>query len=99
MDDKFLIHVEIAGRRYPLTILRSDEERARKAAAQINSKMFQYRHELFENDSSVDTMDLLAMTAFQLSFRNLQLEETNEVTPFVEKIEQLKNELEDYLKG
>ncbi len=99
MDDKFLIHIEIAGRRYPLTIRRSDEERARKAAAQINSKMFQYRHELFENDASVDAMDLLAMTAFQLSFRNLRYEEVNETTPFVEKISELKQELEDYLKG
>lgn len=99
MGDKFLIHIEIAGRRYPLTILRSDEERARKAAAQINSKMFQYRHELFENDPSVDAMDLLAMTAFQLSFQNLHYEEVNETTPFVEKINQLKKELEEYMKG
>ena len=44
-------------------------------------------------------MDLLAMTAFQLSFRNLRYEEVNETTPFVEKISELKQELEDYLKG
>lgn len=99
MDDKFLIHIEIAGRRYPLTILRSEEERAREAAAQINSKMFQYRHELFENDSSVDAMDLLAMTAFQMSFRNLELEKANETAPFIKKIGQLMQELEDCMKG
>ena len=43
MDDKFLINIEIAGTKYPLTINRQEEEVVRAAAAQINSKILQYR--------------------------------------------------------
>lgn len=95
MDGQFVINIEIAGKRYPLTILRKDEELARAAAAQINSKMLQYQQH-FAVD--VDTKDLLAMVAFQLSMNNLQLERKNDTSPFTEKIQQLTTELEAYLK-
>ena len=39
MDDKFLIHVEIAGRGYGLRINRSEEQIAREAVKQIREKM------------------------------------------------------------
>lgn len=95
MDDKFLINIEIAGKKYPLTIKREDEEVARAAAAQINSKILQYRQH-FAMD--VDMKDLLAMVAFQLSMTNLQLEGKNDTSPFTTKIQQLTGELENYLK-
>lgn len=95
MDEEFLINIEIAGKKYPLTIKRRDEELARAAAAQINSKILQYRQH-FAVD--VDMKDLLAMVAFQLSMHNLQLEEKNDASPFTEKIQELTSELEGYLK-
>ena len=71
MDEEFLINIVIAGKKYPLTIKRHEEELARAAADQINSKILQYRKHFAVE---VDTKDLLAMVAFQLSMHNLELE-------------------------
>ena len=60
MDDKFLIHVEIAGRGYGLRINRSEEQIAREAVKQIREKMSQYRKVYPEAEEK----DLLAMVAF-----------------------------------
>lgn len=94
MDDKFLINIEIAGTKYPLTIDRQDEEVVRAAAVQINSKILQYR-QYFK--SEVNIKDLLAMVAFQLSMTNLKLEKRNDTKPFTDAIERLKGEVEDCL--
>ena len=94
MDDKFLIHVEIAGKSYGIRIDRSEEQEARKAVKQIRMKMDQYRKKY----SEVDVKDLLAMVAFQLSVENVKLEEKNDTSPFTEKIQELNDELESYLK-
>lgn len=71
MDEEFLINIVIAGKKYPLTIKRHEEELVRAAADQINSKILQYRQHFAVE---VDTKDLLAMVAFQLSMHNLELE-------------------------
>ncbi len=95
-EDKFLIHLEIAEKTYGLWIRRSDEELARNAAKQIRNKIIQYRQKFSMQD--IDVKDLLAMVAFQLSLNNLQLEDKNDTSPFTEKIIQLSDELEMYLK-
>lgn len=94
MDENFLINIEIAGKKYPLTIKRRDEELARAAALQINSKILQYRQHFA---ADVDMKDLLAMVAFQLSMNNLEWEGRNDTGPFTDKIQQLTKELEGYL--
>lgn len=95
MDDKFVIHVEIAGKDYALTINRNDEELTRAAAKQIRDKINRYREHF--SVSEVDIKDLLAMVALQLSVDNLRLENKNDVSPFVEKIETLNDTLKEYL--
>ena len=95
MDEEFLINIVIAGKKYPLTIKRHEEELARAAADQINSKILQYRQHFAVE---VDTKDLLAMVAFQLSMHNLELEKRNDTNPFTDKIQELTTELEGYLK-
>lgn len=94
MDDKSLIHVEIAGKSYGIRINRSEEQVAREAVRQIRKKMDQYRKKY----SDVDVKDLLAMVTFQLSVENLKLEDKNDTSPFTEKIQELTDELESYLK-
>ena len=94
MDDKFLILVEIAGKSYGIRINRSEEQVAREAVRQIRKKMDQYRKKY----SDVDVKDLLAMVTFQLSVENLKLEDKNDTSPFTEKIQELTDELESYLK-
>ena len=93
MDDTFLINIVIAGKKYPLTIKREEEEIARAAAEQINSKILQYRQHFAVE---VDALDLLAMVAFQFSMQNMKLERLNE--SFSNEIGQLTKELEKYLK-
>lgn len=94
MDEKFLIHVEIAGKGYGVKINRNEEQVAREAVLQIRKKMDQYRKKY----SEVDVKDLLAMVAFQLSIENLQLEDKNDTSPFTEKMQELTGELEKFLK-
>ena len=57
MDEEFLINIVIAGKKYPLTIKRHEEELARAAADQINSKILQYRQHFaggqFRHDAAV----------------------------------------------
>ena len=94
MDDKVLIHVERAGKSYGIRINRSEEQVAREAVRQIRKKMDQYRKKY----SDVDVKDLLAMVTFQLSVENLKLEDKNDTSPFTEKIQELTDELESFLK-
>ena len=61
--NKLKIKVSIAGRIYPLTINRDEEENIRKAASKIEVIVKQ-----FESNYAVkDKQDLLAMCALQLS--------------------------------
>ena len=96
MDDKFLIHLDIAEKSNGLWIDRKDEQLARDAAKQIRNKINQYRQNFAQSD--VDVKDLLAMVAFQLSMTNLQLEDKNDTSPITDKIQELTGELEQYLK-
>ena len=97
MDNKFLIHVDIAGKSYGLRIERSDEQLVRDASKQIRDKMNQYRQAFA--DSNVDVKDLLAMVALQLSLNNLELKEKNDTSPFTDKIQQLTEELEGFFQS
>lgn len=94
MDKKFLIHVEIAGKSYGIRIDRDEEQIAREAVVQIRKKMNQYRTKY----SEVDVKDLLAMVTFQLSVENLRLEGKNDTSPFTEKIQELTDQIDGYLK-
>ena len=95
MDEEFLINIVIAGKKYPLTIKRHEEELARAAADQINSKILQYRQHFAVE---VDTKDLLAMVAFQLSMHNLELEKRMIQILLRIRYRSLTTELEGYLK-
>ncbi|MCB0762370.1 MAG: cell division protein ZapA [Flavobacteriales bacterium] len=64
------IKVSIAGRVYPLTIKREEEESVRKAARLIDESV-----RLFQQNYAVkDKQDLLAMTALQLATRSEEKE-------------------------
>ena len=98
MDDEVLITIKIAERHvFQLRIKRAEEEIMRKAASEIERKIRQYRQR-FSAEAKLDTDDLLAMVAFQLSLTNLQLENLHDTSPITDKVQQLTNELEDYLK-
>ncbi len=93
MTDKLSININIDGRVYPLTIVREDEEKYRKAAKILNDIILQYRKKYADHDSK----DFLAMTAFQFVLKNLELEEQADESPFIEEIKILNEHLGDYL--
>ncbi|NLJ01751.1 MAG: cell division protein ZapA [Bacteroidales bacterium] len=98
-DEKFLLTLEIAGRKYPLRIKRSDEQAFREAAKRINIKINQYRVAYGGNNSPMTTQDFLAMTAIQALAENFTLGNKNNTKPFEDKIDSLIDELDDYLKS
>jgi len=75
------INVNIAGRSYPLTIERAEEEAIRKAADAINKNI----KDLQSNYAVRDMQDLLAMTSLQF---------TTELQKKTKSVEHEKNELE-----
>lgn len=96
-DDKFLLTLEIDGRKYPLKVKRSEEGIFRNAAKTINTKVNQYRIAFGEN-SGMNAQDYMAMTAIQALAENHNLGDKNYTKPFEDKINSLLNELDDYLK-
>lgn len=94
MDDKLSIKVNLVDRYYPLKIDSKDEERIRKASRLINERVTQYKQRYADKD----TQDVLAMAALQFVIKNLEFEEQVSEQPFIEQLEQLNNDLENYLK-
>jgi len=95
MDDKLSIKVNVADRYYPLKIERKDEEKIRKAALLINEKVIQYKQRYLDKDSQ----DFLAMAALQFVTRIIEMEERTDVSPLGQNLQDLNEELEEYLKG
>jgi cell division protein ZapA len=87
------IRVTIAGRTYPLTIERDEEEQVRKAAKFIDDKI----NELKKQYAVTDLQDYLAMVALEMS-----TELTKPAIPvtegFSERIESVNSLLDKYLQ-
>ena len=88
------IKVNIAGRTYPLTIERSEEEMIRKAADNINASI----NDLKENYAVKDIQDLLAMTALQLSTKSNTISKEVEDDKISDELIALNEELSDFLE-
>ena len=90
------IKVTIAGRIYPLTVKREEEEMVRKAAKFINDRMKDYE----ENYAVRDKQDLLAMCGLQLSTHNLQMEDKalSEDKVIINKLNEMDALVSDYLQ-
>ena len=97
-DEKFLLTLEIAGRRYPLRIKQSEEQAFRDAAKKINNKINQYRIVYGGENSDMTTQDFVVMTAIQALAENFSLGDKNNTKPFEDKINSLIGELDVYLK-
>ena len=93
MDDKLSIKVNVADRYYPLKIERKDEERIRRAAKMINDKVLQYKQKYADKD----IQDFLAMASLQYVIRLLEFEQQTDISPLVDGIRELDQELEHYL--
>lgn len=96
-DEKLLLTLEVAGKRYPLKVKMSEEQAFRYAAKQIDIKVNQYRV-AFGKNPSLTTQDFMAMAAIQALAENFTLGDKNNTKPFEDKIDSLINELDAYLK-
>ena len=89
------IKVNIAGRTYPLTIERSEEEMIRKAADKINASI----KDLKENYAVKDIQDLLAMTALQISTTSNTISKEVSDDKVANALKTLDKELSDFLEN
>lgn len=87
------IRVTIAGRIYPLTIDRSEEEGVRKAAKYIEEKINELKNEYAVND----VQDYLAMVTLELA---TQIQQPVAQVPeeLEKKVDSINQSLQSYLK-
>ncbi len=87
------IRVNIAGRTYPLTIEREEEEQVRKAARYIDEKIGELKEQYAVNDMQ----DYLAMVALELS---TQVQKPVKDAPdgLEDKVDEIGKLLHSYLK-
>jgi cell division protein ZapA len=93
-DEKLSIRINLADRYYPLKIDPNDEEKIRKAAKLINEKILQYKQRYVNKD----TQDFLAMAALQFVIKYLETDEKEDTKPITEELENLNEELDNYLE-
>ena len=84
-DEKFLLTLEIDGRKYPLKIKQSEEEAFRKAAKTIHNKINQYRAKFGENPD-LTVQDFMALIAIQALVENFSIESKNNTKPYEDTI-------------
>ncbi|MDR0795343.1 MAG: cell division protein ZapA [Tannerella sp.] len=98
MKDEFQIKLDVAGRLYPVTIKRGDEQDEflfRKASKRVQQYVLEYRQYFAK---SIEDRDILALIAIQLAREVVLLEGKNNTEPFTQKIRQLTKQMEDYLQ-
>ena len=88
MADNIKIILKIAGREYPLTIDRKDEEKYRKAAKEVNELVT-----LFSKSYGVDSENYLAMAALQLALMNINTEMSRDYQAVVDELRAFETEL------
>ena len=95
--NKLKVNVVIAGRTYPLSVNNTQEEEGmRKAANNINELIRKFE----QNYAVADKQDVLAMSALQFASKVeiSSLKTTEENSNTVQKIDELTNLLDNYLK-
>lgn len=93
MNDKIKINLQLADGYYPMTINRDEEEIVREAAKQVNIRLGKYK----EAYGKLSNEKILAMVAYQFSLEKLQWMQRNDTVPYMEKVKELNDLLENYL--
>lgn len=93
MNDTLSIHIRIDNRVYPLEVSRKDEERFRNAAKRVNELVQSFRKDYPDKDAQ----DVLAMTAFQVVYSSLVMQEKADQTPLIGELKDLRDDVNDFL--
>ncbi len=96
MNDKFTIHLKIAGGTYPIRIERGEEERYRKAATMVDEGLAHYM-ELYRG-SELNRENFLALVAFRFAFSFLSLDESQGPETINRSVKALIEDVEKYLE-
>ena len=91
-DSKFNIQLKIAGKSFPLSIEREDEERYRRAEREVNDLVTRYK-----NNFRGETEDYLAMAALQIAVQNVSLQMSRSLGDEIDTLVALEKDLDDYL--
>ncbi len=93
MNDTLSINIRIDNRVYPLQVSRKDEERFRNAAKRLNELVQSFRKDYPNKDSQ----DVLAMTAFQVVYSHMVMQEKADHTPLIIELKDLRDDVNDFL--
>ena len=93
-DNKMRINLLIDNDKYPMNISREQEEYDREAAKQINYKLNRYRGLYPKLDSNKHW----AMTALELAYEVVLLQDSTDVDPYKKKLKELTDLMETYIK-
>ena len=94
MSSKLNIKLNIAGKSYPLSIERDDEEKYRKAEKEINDLVAK-----FMSRFRAESEDYLAMAALQISLANVEMELSRSLGEDIDRLVELDSELAAYIDG
>lgn len=97
MDENFKIQLKLGSKYYPYVCKRSEEGKVRKAATNLNNRIFKYSS--YYSNANFELDDLLTLAGFQFSLEVLEKEQKEDLSPLLDKIEQLNKELEDYINS
>jgi hypothetical protein len=93
--DKVSLKLVVAGRTYPLTVNKGEQDKVEKAASDINNAI----QLLKENYAVKDMQDLLAMAALQIATKSKPGESSPNSTLDTESIEKSLDTVLEELKG
>jgi len=94
MEEKLNIKIMIADRFYPLKIEREKEEGVRKAAKAINDLISKYK----QTFAGQETLDYLAMAAFQISTELVELTDKNQKNVLQNDLLEIEKNIDRYLE-
>ena len=93
LSKKMKIKLLIDCQHYPLNIRREDEQLYRDAAKLIDNALNYYRR----LNPDLSSNNYWAMTALEFAFHFLSMKDKNDTHPYLEKIEELTKELDNYI--
>ena len=96
MDDKIKISLQMGGATFPLTIRREDEEIVRNAAKQVDTRLNTYRERY--KGAPLKQEHIITLVAYQFALESLQHQQRNKTAPYTQKIAELTELLENYIK-
>lgn len=93
MDDKLTITLWINDQQYRMLIPREDEYLYREAAKQIQERINKFRR----LDPGASAERIFSMAAFEISYENISMKDRNDTKPYIDKIQQWSEEMDECL--